>query len=257
MKNRLITLLEFWRLAGWRQVLALVAARLDKSAGCSVTIPGLPHPLWVRFNNSDLVLLIGIFHLRDSHLQLTPPPATIIDLGANIGLTAVALHRQFPLAEITALEPDAAAHAVCQLNCRPYARIRCQQRMIAGRSGWCHPRNPEAISMARYYDVVNSAEPGAVEAVTLPALLLQLNAPSPILVKMDIEGSEVELFQQAVEWLPAVAGVLVEPHGEGTAELIRRTFIAHGFATGRIGEKLWGYRLHAWSQPIQFVYPVV
>jgi FkbM family methyltransferase len=257
MKNRLITLLEFWRLAGWRQILALLAARLCKFPGCSVALPGLPHSLWVRFNNSDLVLLIGIFHLRDSHLQLTPPPATIIDLGANIGLTAVALHRQFPLAEITALEPDAAAHAVCELNSRPYPRIHCQQRMVAGRPGWCRLSNPEALSMAHYYEVVNSAEPGAVEAVTLPELLRQLNAPGPILVKMDIEGSEVELFHQAVEWLPAVAGVLVEPHGEGTAELIRRTFLAHGFAIGQIGEKLWGYRLHAWSQPIQFVSPVV
>jgi hypothetical protein len=39
-----------------------------------------------------------------------------------------------------------------------------------------------------------------------------------------------------------VQAVLVEPHGAGTAGLIERTLVQHGFSLHRVGEKILGLR---------------
>lgn len=77
-------------------------------------------------------------------------------------------------------------------------------------------------------------------------LLDEHSASGPVLVKMDIEGAEIALFEQAGPWLGRVQGVLVEPHGAGTGGLIERTLTQHGFSLHRVGEKILGLRA-PWS----------
>ena len=55
------------------------------------------------------------------------------------------------------------------------------------------------------------------------------------LVKLDIEGAEVELFRKP-DWIKDVAAILVEIHSEAADALIRNA--CEGWTVARTGEKL-------------------
>ncbi len=80
-----------------------------------------------------------------------------------------------------------------------------------------------------------------VAATSLNDLASEFATVGPTLVKMDIEGAEIEIFRSP-SWLRSVEAVLVEPHGLGTDELICEALEAHGFALAQVGEKIYGRR---------------
>jgi FkbM family methyltransferase len=229
-------------LLGVWQTLRFLFARVTRAPVFSAQIPRVAHPLVVRFNNSDIVVLLGVFLHGDCHLKLTPPPALILDLGANIGLTATAFALQFPSARIIAVEPDAATMQLCEINTRTHPRTLCLRRIIGDQPGWGRVTNPEAISMAKQYAATREGDSSATPIRTIDELLDEYSSHGPVLVKMDIEGAEIEIFRRPGKWLTRVHAVLVEPHGNGTAQLIRETLARHDFTISEIGEKILGLR---------------
>ncbi len=240
--NKFITLRQLLTLIGFWQTAAFVVKRLFGARTMSVTVPGIPHDLTVRFNNSDIVLLLGVFLHGDCRVPLLPAPATVLDLGANTGLTANAFAVQFPQARIIAVEPDPDTHHVCVINTRSHPAIHCFQGLVGASAGWGRILNPEAISMAKRFAPTESFTNADIPISTIARILDKHDCQEPVLVKLDVEGAEREIFSAGADWLPRVQGVLVEPHGEGTAELIREALIAHGFTIGEIGEKILGLR---------------
>ena len=64
----------------------------------------------------------------------------------------------------------------------------------------------------------------------------------PVLVKMDIEEAERDIFLTDCSWLADLDAVLDEPHGEGTKDVIERLFRARDVVVGQVGEKVLGHR---------------
>jgi len=104
--NRLKTLKQTAKLCGWWQVTRLLAAKILGKKSIAIKTRDLEYPVELRLNNSDLVNFLETFFHGDSDLMGRLNPLTIFDLGANIGITALQFHRQFPLAKIVAVEPD-------------------------------------------------------------------------------------------------------------------------------------------------------
>src|ERR1019366_3100976 len=78
-------------------------------------------------------------------LRLPQPPSTILDLGAHIGTTLLALHVRYPEARLAAVEPDPAT-------------FRRLERNLAGCKQTTLPRAPVT---AREDDQVDSFPPDA------------------------------------------------------------------------------------------------
>jgi len=250
--NRLITLRQLITLLGLGQALRFIFLRLRGSSTIAVRVRRTDAPLIIRFNNSDLVLLLGVFLHGDCHLPLHPPPALILDLGANTGLTARAWADQFPGARIIAVEPDRETHLLCVQNTAAHPGTICLNRIIGPVAGTGTLTNPDAISMARQFAPLPADHPGGIRISPVEELLDAHPVAGPVLVKMDIEGAEVALFKQPEPWLQRVHAVLVEPHGKGTAELIERTFAQNGFSLQAVGEKILGLRA-PWSAPAKTI----
>jgi hypothetical protein len=64
----------------------------------------------------------------------------------------------------------------------------------------------------------------------------------PVLVKMDIEQAERDIFVTDCSWLADVDAVLVEPQGEGRIDVIACSFRARDFVVGQVSEKVLGHR---------------
>jgi hypothetical protein len=79
------------------------------------------------------------------------------------------------------------------------------------------------------------ASVGSVEVMTIPDMLALSPTGRIDVLKIDIEGAELELFRGPCDWLRAVGCVSIELHGEAAKVEIPRTLIAAGFKLSQHG----------------------
>lgn len=184
-------------------------------------------PVHLRPGAADADVLISAFHGR-YHLPAAglAPPALIWDLGANIGLTALQLARQFPAARIVAVELDSAN---IELAARNIAPVRDRVELIEG-AVWTDPGTLEyGTPSGGGEDSFRVSESGTASAaaVTLDELRDRFGAPD--YVKMDIEGAEREVLARNTAWAAAVPRINVEYHAPYDGAACRRDLAALGF----------------------------
>ncbi len=177
-----------------------------------VRVPGVKHPVLMRAGVND----IGTFYqvvIRDQGSLIVPGvPKFIIDAGANIGLTSILLASRYPSAQVVALEVDTGNFSVLMENARPYRNLCCLRKALWCTSGYVRIRDSTVEPNAYQVVLASSHEPGAIEATTVADLLLQFEVAQADLVKVDIEGAEIEVMSTASSWLPSVRMLAIETH---------------------------------------------
>ncbi len=82
----------------------------------------------------------------------------------------------------------------------------------------------------------------SVDAITIQDLLEEFDRTTVDLLKMDVEGSELEVFSRdADQWIDRVGAMAVEPHDRfrhGCSEAIRGAVACRGFSETMSGEYL-------------------
>jgi len=165
-------------------------------------------PVWLRPGTSDNQVaadtFTGKYHIPPAEIT----PRTILDCGANIGLTAADYHAHWPHARIVAVEPDEDNRAVAALNydgtILPYAVTTHNGYQSLQRDGLA----------AEAYRLTNQPGPDTVPvACATLAHLIRLHLDGHCdLVKLDIEGEEENVLREHHEWAPLTDTVLVECH---------------------------------------------
>ena len=89
--HRLTTLGLLFKVLGMPGTVRVAMAKLAGAERVVVTAKGIEMPILLRMNNCDLPLLAEILCTSYCELALPWQPRTILDLGANIGLTAIKL----------------------------------------------------------------------------------------------------------------------------------------------------------------------
>ena len=149
-----------------------------------------------------------IFHEAFVKQFHVPPekisPATVLDLGCNIGLTVAHFEALWPDANIIGVDLDADNCVVARRNCR---RARILNVAVSAISGTQTYSGDEAWSFR-----LDPSGDRAVEARTLDELT-DLFGGSADFVKMDIEGAEWEVVQTPGEWPERIGSLLIEIHG--------------------------------------------
>jgi FkbM family methyltransferase len=140
------------------------------------------------------------FHVPPEEIR----PATVLDLGCNIGLTVAHYELLWPNAEIIGVDLDSENCVAARRNCR---RARILNVAVSATSGSQTYSGEEAWSFR-----LDPSGDRAVEARTLDELT-DLFGGSADFVKMDIEGSEWEVVKAPGEWTERVGSLLIEIHG--------------------------------------------
>ena len=120
-------------------------------------------------------------------------PSLIIDAGANVGLSAVFFANKYPAAKIIALEPEVSNFAVLKRNAAPYPQIDCRQVALWKEETTLQLNDPGDGNHAFQTAEQKNGAPG-VRAVTVATLLREAKAAGPVILKIDIEGAEREVF---------------------------------------------------------------
>jgi FkbM family methyltransferase len=147
------------------------------------------------------------------------PLRSILDLGANIGVTTADLAEQHPQAEIMGVELDTNNWNLARRNIGPWSdRISLIHGAVWHRDGRIAYQAGRGGEWA-YHVIREDGDSSAVEVIDeVPAYsmttLIDKLAPSGAVdyVKMDIEGAEVDVLADGEAWAPRVRCIKVEVH---------------------------------------------
>lgn len=187
----------------------------------ALTLPDFPAPIWLRGGTVDVrvfrqILVSKEYDISDTaqgkelrrrydSLISSGVQPLIIDCGANIGLSGVWYARQFPQAKIIAIEPDKSNLEIAFRNLAAYPNVT----LVSG-GVWDTPTNLSIVNP--------DAEPWAFrvkegDGPILGFTIGQLSEGKHILVvKVDIEGAEKELFRSNTCWMDQTDLIAIELH---------------------------------------------
>jgi FkbM family methyltransferase len=153
------------------------------------------------------------FQLYAQQLHANGKKPLIIDAGANIGASALYFHLTYPEAEILAIEPDLGNGALFRLNCNHISTISLIEGGIASRDGFMALQDP-GLSDWGFRLAPATAGERCVPVHAAGRLLAEKEREglAPLIVKVDIEGGESELFAQDTAWLSSVPLLIIELH---------------------------------------------
>jgi FkbM family methyltransferase len=168
-------------------------------------------------------------------------PRLILDLGANIGVSAAYFLSRFPTATVIAVEPDANNFEQCKRNLQPYG----DRAVLLQGAVWSHKcylkihSYPAGGGKEWAVTVTESPLPEAatIEAFDVPAVCALVDFPGPIdLLKVDIEGSEKAVFAEPGAWLWRVRNICIELHGPDCDEVFLKALKPWRCEVSRSGE---------------------
>lgn len=194
-------------------------------AGRRVTtsIPGTDIPIVVRLGSSDVNVFQDIFISREYGWKFSAKPRFIVDAGGYTGLSAAFFAHQYPEATIIAIEPDEENFGLLKDNTARFPNVHPVHAAVWSESGVISLTDPGygawGFQVATYRDhaaavaVDEAATPtGLVRAVTIDEIIKEFNLDRIDLLKIDVEGSEKEIFGGAGSWISSVDAICIELH---------------------------------------------
>lgn len=159
-------------------------------------------------------------------------PEFIIDAGAHIGMSTIFFATRFPKATVVAVEPESSNYRLLCRNVVKCGNVKPVQAGLWGRSGKLRIQDPEAETWG--FRVAEDEQQGEIDALSIPDLMKLFGRTSIDVLKIDIEGAEIEVLNESPPWLSSVRMLLVELHDRfrpGCSKALEKAL--HGFAYDR------------------------
>jgi FkbM family methyltransferase len=174
-----------------------------------------PRIRWPQFNWG---IYRTVRRLRGEGLEFS----ALLDVGAHVGLFSYGIAEAYPEVVVHGFEPLVECHAQFGENLRRFDsdRIRLWPYALGNRDGEAEFRVSQSLASSSVLRMLEShvdafPRTGCTETRTVPIRRLdtvrpELGITGDALLKLDVQGFELEVLQGAVETLPAVRHVLVE-----------------------------------------------
>lgn len=190
--------------------------------------------LYLRDTAADTILMVEVLMEQDYRcLRLLHfVPQQILDIGANIGLGSFYLKSLFPEAGITGFEPSPEEREILSRNydawgdCQalPYAvgdvdDVEIRFAVHPERTGGQHVLKNETLG--DWHEI-------HCRQRRIDCLIEQGSIPVPDLVKMDIEGAEVEALRSFGSYLPKVGAFVLETHSPSLHQACLEILVSSG-----------------------------
>ncbi len=191
----------------------------------TITEPELT--VFLRENSSDLDVFNQIF-LNNEYkavvefikVNLNIPMHTIIDAGANIGLTSIYFIKHFPQTNIISIEADPSNFEVLKKNVMHYENIQVINAALwnSNTTLSINSNFRDGRSWSRSVKEINQEEEQSftILAIDINSLFNRYEIDSIDLLKIDIEGSEAKIFSpdSDLSFLDRTKIIAMEIHDE-------------------------------------------
>ena len=221
-------------------------AKVERLSSCGDAVPPTVHRVRVKALGCDVGVRQGTKDycaVRDTFAggyHLPPPgvtPDTILDLGANIGMTMAHFAVLYPRARMIGVELDPDNASLCRENVRPWAdRCKLVEGAVWTADGEVTYERRRGLEQG--FHVAGESGNAMAPAITLNTLLARHGWDQVDFMKMDIEGAEEQVLRSATEWAAQVRSIKVEVHGTYTVSDCASDLRALGF-DARIDDRHW------------------
>ncbi len=207
-----------FRILGLRSLSLFAQAYLTgKPKNVCLPVAGLKHPVTLRVGTTDVGTFKQVFLKDEYDWEINSQPQCIIDAGANIGLTSVLFANRYPQATIFSIEPEVENFEMLCKNAQPYPNIvpihaalwneNTEINLVdPGLGEWGFQTKEEPAPGQ------SDQNRGRVTAITVDRILEQHGVEQVDLLKMDIEGAETTVLNDAQAWIDSVSILVAELH---------------------------------------------
>jgi FkbM family methyltransferase len=151
-------------------------------------------PFWFS-DRTELLALEEIFLHGDYDISLPSDPGVVVDLGANAGQASRFFRSRYPDARIIAVEPDPATFRHLERNLGDDANAVTRQVAVTAAPGDVRLRRfPDASWMSQVTADEDDDDTVAVPGLTLDEVLTEQGVDRVDLLKVDIEGLEIDVL---------------------------------------------------------------
>lgn len=165
----------------------------------------------LRANTSDEYVFNEIFAGKYLDIELPLEPRWIIDAGANIGLASLFLSYRYPQAQIIAIEAEKENFEILQHNFKDHPRVHPIYAAIWPRKDFVSVKDRKVGSFGFTVIAADENSQQLVPTITVKECQERFSFKTIDLFKVDIEGSEKELFEHE-DWLEDVNILIAELH---------------------------------------------
>lgn len=193
------------------------------------------HSLFCRKGTTDIDVFKHVFVLGEyTNIRENSSAELVVDCGANAGFSTVYLLNHFPQATVIAIEPDSGNFDVLLKNTCSYGK-RCRQVQAAV---WKEPGHlvltaapcGDGREWARGVRPAAAGEEAEIKAISISQLLEEYPKKRVALLKIDIEGSEEDLFTaEDLAWLDWVDRIVIELHSDACKRAYHAAVSRAGF----------------------------
>lgn len=175
-------------------------------------LPSLAHPVAIRPRSSDADVLHQVLVDRELDLPVPGEVRTVIDGGANNGITAAFFASRFPDALVIAVEPDEGNLAVLRRNTARYPNVAVVAGGLWSAPGLLRIVNPESEAWA--FRCEPASDGAGFRAYTVAELLDLHGRDRCDILKLDVEGAERPILDASGGWIDRIGTLVLEAHGE-------------------------------------------
>jgi len=171
------------------------------------------------------------YHLPPAELPRAP---VILDLGCNCGYTIAHYKHLYPAARVVGVELDEDNFSVAARNLKRLDHVDLIHAAVAYRDGEV---SYDKLAKEDAYRIERPGSGGralkkTVHAISIPTLLRRFGLSGVDFAKIDIEGEEVHLFDEAngLGWLDAIRSLNMEVHADASVlDAMLKTLEGRGF----------------------------
>lgn len=208
----------------------LLASRRASNSGkrMEVMLPGADIPLTLRLGTSDVRVFKEIFSDLEYDWGFNTPPKVIVDVGGYTGLSAAFFAHKYPEATIIAIEPDARNYQLLMLNTMRFPNVHAVRAAVWKESGTIALTDPGSGAWGLQVSELDTPAVGGevIRAVTIDDIRQEFGLDRIDLLKVDVEGSEKEIFSTADSWISSIDAICIELHDRFKIGCSRSFFMA-------------------------------
>lgn len=168
--------------------------------------------VYYRRNRGDIQGIREVFMDEAYRLPKSFVPKTVLDVGANIGLTSLYYLTHYPVSQLVAVEPEPSNLRLLYKNLEPYITTG-RAVVVSAAAASTNGVSRFAVSRSSNLGHIDSEGGMAVNTVTIDTLLDYFPARAVDLLKLDVEGGEQDLLTaDNIQWLDHFNGVIAEFH---------------------------------------------
>ena len=184
-----------------------------KSKLIETNLRQIGEPFYLRNNTTDIPAFYDVFTEKEYDINLTEEPKTIIDCGANIGLATAFFKNKYPKATVIAVEPELSNFEILVKNTENFTDVHCLNYGVWNKSAILDVQDVGLGNWGYITNEVSVETEKTIKALSITEIIRKYKLDSIDILKIDVEGSEREIFQDSTEeWLPKVKVLIIELH---------------------------------------------